>query len=243
MRPTEEAYDQIQQAFDHFNKTLFGNELPDCLITFQRSKNTMGYFSPKKFIKDDGAIIDEIAMNPQFFAVINIVEIFQTLVHEMCHLWQFHYGEKQPRGRYHDQEWGNQMQSVGLMPSATGQPGGRKTGDSMADYVIDGGAFETQAKNLLSHEFVLSWADRVPTKPALLSAVRTGNEELVKEVLHHLSNEFSDEYEEDESFDELNASEMISQFAPETPQTRAKFSCPGCGSACWGKQTVTDSHH
>ena len=44
-RATERAYNELQQAFDFYNQRLFNGELPDCLITFQRGKNTMGYFS------------------------------------------------------------------------------------------------------------------------------------------------------------------------------------------------------
>ena len=42
-RATERAYNELQQAFDFYNQRLFNGELPDCLITFQRGKNTMGY--------------------------------------------------------------------------------------------------------------------------------------------------------------------------------------------------------
>src|SRR5699024_9851145 len=45
MKPTSEAYDELQIAYDHFNEHLFNNALPQCLITLQREKRTYGYFS------------------------------------------------------------------------------------------------------------------------------------------------------------------------------------------------------
>ena len=50
------------------------------------------------------------------------------------------------------------MESVGLMPSHTGKPGGRKTGQQMNDYTIKGSAFEKafekMPKNILLPESV-----------------------------------------------------------------------------------------
>lgn len=65
----------------------------------------------------------------------------QTLVHEMCHLWQHEYGHPS-RTTYHNQEWADKMESVGLIPSTTGAPGGARTGQRMHDYVQKGGKLE-----------------------------------------------------------------------------------------------------
>jgi len=43
--PTEEAYTELQKAYDFFNHALFGNKLPPCLITLQRKARTYGYFA------------------------------------------------------------------------------------------------------------------------------------------------------------------------------------------------------
>ncbi|MBM5564638.1 SprT-like domain-containing protein, partial [Klebsiella quasipneumoniae] len=89
------------------------------------------------FVSRDGGTTDEIAMNPAYFAVCPPEEIMQTLVHEMAHLWQHHFGKPGRRG-YHNKEWAERMEEIGLMPSSTGKPGGAKTGDKMADYIIEG---------------------------------------------------------------------------------------------------------
>lgn len=161
--PTRETYDELQRAYSHFNRLLFDGELPDCLITLQREKSTCGYFSAARFARADGQTTDEIALNPAFFAVVPLVETLQTLVHEMCHLWQHHFG-KPGRGRYHNEEWARRMETVGLMPSSTGRPGGKRTGDMVADYAMEGGPFLAACEALMTERFMLSWYDRFPAR-------------------------------------------------------------------------------
>jgi predicted SprT family Zn-dependent metalloprotease len=161
MNPTEAAYNELRLAYDHFNRVLFEGALPACLITFQREKRTYGYFSRKRFITREGETTDEIALNPAYFAVCPIEEILQTLVHEMVHLWQAHFGDPGRRG-YHNKEWADKMEAIGLMPSATGKPGGAKTGEKMADYLVPGARFDTACKDLLTREFRITWMDTVP---------------------------------------------------------------------------------
>lgn len=87
MKPTQETYDEWQLAYGWFNQSLFNGQLPDCLITLQREKHTMGYFSRERFANRAGEKTDEIALNPAYFAVGGMREALQTLAHEMCHLW------------------------------------------------------------------------------------------------------------------------------------------------------------
>ena len=49
LAPTQETYNELQMAYDHFNERLFGGQLPSCLITLQREKRTFGYFSAARF--------------------------------------------------------------------------------------------------------------------------------------------------------------------------------------------------
>jgi predicted SprT family Zn-dependent metalloprotease len=162
-RPTEEAYAELQQAYDHFNDRLFDGKLPGALLTLQREKDTFGYFSRNRFVaRKAGEKVDEIAMNPSYFAVVPLVEVLQTLVHEMVHQWQHHFGSP-GRTRYHNHEWAKKMQDVGLMPSSTGQPGGRKVGDKIADYAIEGGLFLMACEELIAGQFSVTWLDRYPS--------------------------------------------------------------------------------
>lgn len=173
LTPTVETYAELQLAFAVFNEHLFGGQLPDCLLTLQREKATYGYFSAGRFGNRSGRTVDEIALNPSYFAILPLLEILQTIVHEQCHLWQQHFG-KPGRGRYHNSQWAAKMQEVGLMPSSTGKPGGATTGDHMADYPIEGGLFLKVCKDhLITKAFTLSWYDRFPAQQVVDVATQT----------------------------------------------------------------------
>jgi len=156
--PTRQTYAEIQKAYDFYNRELFARTLPLCLITYQREGRTLGYYSSNRWENDAGNMTDEIAMNPAFFGENSVPEILATLVHEMTHHWQHHFGTS-GRGRYHNLEWANKMESIGLMPSSTGKPGGRRTGDQMSDYIIEDGPFDTSTNKLLKSDFTLTWKD------------------------------------------------------------------------------------
>lgn len=170
--PTDEAYGGLQLAFRILNEELFEGSLPQCLITLQREKASCGYYSADRFGNRSGQTVDEIALNPAYFGIVPLMETMQTLTHEQVHLWQRHFG-KPGRGRYHNAEWADKMQSIGLMPSSTGKPGGAITGDHMADYPIPGGLFE---KVFLEHfstpEFTIPWYDRYPPPQAVAIATQ-----------------------------------------------------------------------
>lgn len=102
---------------------------------------------------------DEIALNPEHFGTRSIEDVLSTLVHEMVHLWQHHFG-KPGRRRYHNKQWAEKMEAVGLGPSDTGKPGGNRTGESMTHFIIKDGAYAQVAAKLLTGGFEFSWVDR-----------------------------------------------------------------------------------
>jgi len=150
---TGREYTGIEHAYAVFNDKLFGGELPDLLITYQRKAGSCGYYSPGRFERRGGQDrVPELALNPAVFRQQSDMEILQTLGHEMAHHWQFTFG-KPSRSGYHNKEWAAKMERLGLMPSSTGQPGGKKVGQKMGDYVIAGGRFEAVARQLLTSGF------------------------------------------------------------------------------------------
>lgn len=159
-KPTREMYDELTLAYDHFNRTLFEGQLPACLITLQRSKKSYGYFRRSRFASADGGIADEIALNPAHFNSRAMDEVLATLVHEMVHLWQHHFGAP-GRGRYHNREWAAQMKAIGLQPSASGEEGGAETGEAMSHVIVAGGPFERAAAKLAAKSFRIRWADHI----------------------------------------------------------------------------------
>ena len=159
-KPTREVYEELIAAYKHFNDTLFDAALPRCLITLQRKGRTFGYFSAEQFEHKKGAVADEIALNPVYFAQSSPEEVLSTLVHEMVHLWQHHFA-KPGRGRYHNRQWAAKMEELGLHPSDTGEPGGKRTGDCVSHYIVHDGPFHKAAKALLASGFDLSWIENV----------------------------------------------------------------------------------
>lgn len=159
--PTKEAYAELQQAYDFFNRALFDGRLPACLITYQRRRRTYGYFSPERWDGVGKRRADEIAMNPQHFEPRNLTDVLSTLVHEMVHLEHHHFG-KPSRAGYHNMQWAAWMDRVGLVPSNTGEPGGKRVGQQMNHYIEPGGRFERACEKLLARGFELSWFDRCP---------------------------------------------------------------------------------
>lgn len=151
-------YVQLDYAYQFYNEELFNNELEGCLITLNRQKNTAGYLIYEQFVNRDPSIqqkyIHELCLNPDYF-YYQEKEVMQTLVHEQCHLWKFMFGNKKGRRTYHDKEWGDKMESIGLMPSHNGKVDGKKTGQKMQDYVIPGGLFEIATEKLLSQRKII----------------------------------------------------------------------------------------
>jgi hypothetical protein len=127
--PTALTYTSLTTAYDYFNRELFAGTLPPCLITVQRKKGSYGYFSGERFqnTANQEEITDEIALNPAHFATRTPEQVLSTLAHEMVHLWQHHYG-KPPRKSYQDKQWALKMREIGLIPTDTGEEGGKETG-------------------------------------------------------------------------------------------------------------------
>jgi hypothetical protein len=158
--PTSETYGSFQRAYEHFNAELFGGELPGALFTMQRRRNSRGYFSFSRFGQRRGdQIVDEIALNPKTFLERTDREIISTAVHEMAHQWQFHFG-KPGRGNYHNKQWAAKMREVGLIPSHTGEPGGKQTGQKVTHYIDEDGPFDLAWQQLESFGFKLDYQDR-----------------------------------------------------------------------------------
>lgn len=168
LRPTQETYDGFQTAYDHFNWQLFDALLPNCLITLQRKGRSYGYFSPKRFVRQDGKASHEIALNPSYFVTRSLEETLSTLVHEQVHLWQDCYATP-GRSGYHNRQWAEKMKAIGLHPSDTGKPGGKELGDSMSHYIVEDGPFKRAAADLIKTGYQIEWREPVRQRVAALS--------------------------------------------------------------------------
>ena len=161
--PTKDTYTEFDRAYDYFNAALFAGKLPPCVITLQRRRKAYGYFAGNTWTDARGQIItDEIALNPDKFAERATADTLATLVHEMCHLEQHHFGTPS-RGRYHNREWARMMEAVGLIPSDTGEPGGKKIGERVSHYIAPDGRFDLACRALIGDGFTVPWLTRIDT--------------------------------------------------------------------------------
>jgi SprT-like family len=256
MNPTEEMYRSLQDAFDHFNRLLFTNSLPKVIFTVQRKKGMMGHFAPDRWGNLGGKQCHEIAINPAYIANSRLIEVMQTLVHEMVHCWQYCFGSP-GRDYYHNKDWALKMIKVGLMPSTTGEPGGAITGQHMGDYIIEGGEFLSafnELKNIM--HFQLSWIDRKalprlfepviaatgtdekkPDKAATLTTAslvssnpETGRTQSSSILAHYLP-------PNEQSYSELMPESFFVHDLPQK-KTRYRYICYGCHSKVYGKPNL-----
>lgn len=255
---SEETYRLFEEAYDHFNRSLFAGELPVCLITFQRQTRLMGYASFRRWVNDEEEFVDELAINPEYFANFPLTEIFQTLCHEMVHIWQHHFGSPSRRG-YHNAEWAQKMKSIGLIPSSTGKPGGNIVGEHMLDYVHEGGDFATACQALIDSGFELKWIDTYPipnkniptaqyTKHLALlktaSAPETSLAVLTERLpdsdntpsdLPYSMEDLDTALEASMSDDQMPASTRLTTTRPRNRSNRNKYYCSRCFIQAWGK--------
>lgn len=174
---TPAHYGNFQKAYDFFNRELFGDSLPDVLVTLQRQARTKGYFAPDRFnariklttpadeLANMRTFAHELAMNPDTFTDRTDEDILSTLVHEMTHVWQQAHGTP-PRRAYHDREWARKMREIGLQPTDTGLAGGKETGQSVTHFVLPGGQYAAAYARLKQTGFELSWESAPEAKEA-----------------------------------------------------------------------------
>lgn len=162
-------YTGLQQAYDLFNKTLFGGVLPSCVITLQRKAGSVGYFASSRLENkaDRTDVVHEIALNPMYFESKSELYILSILVHEMCHVAQVVDGTAGRVG-YHNQAFASRMEAIGLVPSHTGKEGGRRVGQKMSHYVQPMGMFDVVATTFLETNTSPLYQDRASEKERVI---------------------------------------------------------------------------
>ncbi len=210
--PTIEQFNAMQNAYSYFNKVLFAGELPGVILNLSRKSKACGFVAPFRWRKADAepgskGEIHELSINPEILCM-DAIEVYSTLVHEQCHIWQHEYGEP-TRSGYHNKEWASKMQSVGLVPSTTGKPGGAVTGQNMSDYPQEGGRF-LQALEQLPQRYKLPF---VSIEGDYLRNVRNGHPAADGEA----------------------APEVADIQQEKLKRNKVKYTCPSCQANVWGK--------
>jgi len=165
-RPSFEALAELQFAYDFFNKSLFDARLCDCILVHTRKKRVLGHFAPDRFQRVGGNLLPELALNPTFLALRDDRDSLSTLVHEQAHVFRHYFGPLNRKGKrsttgYHDLPWVAVMERIGLIPSNTGEPGGKKTGYQMTHYIEENGPFDQACQVLLDRGFQINWVGRI----------------------------------------------------------------------------------
>jgi len=206
--PTETLLNELQSVYSYFNQCLFDGQLPECMLTIDQSgKCTLGYFSPYNFVSKQGDVIHQISLNPEHLLTRPLRDVLSTLTHEQCHLWEYALGGRKKPSSYHGKPWARQMETIGLIPSDTGLPGGKKTGYRMSHYIVENGPFDRACNTLANGQFALSWG--LATDEMRYAAV------------------FGDESLKPES----GRSEIVKK--KERSKGKVKFVCPTCNKPCW----------
>ena len=117
--PTQALYGQLEAAFNFFNERLFEGQLPPCLITLRSATGVYGYHHAGRFVSPQGQTVDELGKHPGFVGLQPVEAVMSTLVHEMVHHWQQHFGQPSPSNP-HNRQWADKMLAIGLHPH-TGQ--------------------------------------------------------------------------------------------------------------------------
>lgn len=224
--PTAELYGQLQQVAAHFNQALFEGVLPPLVITLQRSGRASGYFSASRWIHSNGTTVSELALNPTYFATRPLIALYQTVAHELCHLWQ-HIDGSASRPGYHNSAWAKKMIDIGLMPSSTGKPGGATTGQKMSDYPLPGGQFLNACEALATEGFALTWLDQGHRMAVDFRCVVETSLDieggLAKQLLTPLG-AFFPHLERPQPLEVAN------------DKLKIKYACPSCQARVWGKR-------
>lgn len=224
--PTTDLYGQLQWLTDHFNRALFDANLPTTIITLQRSVHTAGHFSESRWRHISGESVSELALNPAYFAHRPLLALCQTIVHELCHLWQQVDGSASRPG-YHNSAWAEKMERIGLMPSSTGRPGGARTGQRMADYPIQGGAFLHACEELAAAEFALNWVDQGAHSSAACRTIPSTNSGVSGQIADRLLIPLRD------LFPNIDVSPVR---LTNPKKIKVRYQCLSCFAKVWGKQ-------
>ena len=216
--PTEDQFNALNGAYKYFNKSLFKKLLPGCILNFSRLRNTHGFLAPYRWRRRESKSHDthEISLTPTTLYRAPI-EIYSTLVHEMVHLWQVVFGNPSRNG-YHNKEWAEKMKELGLMPTDTGKPGGRETGQHMTHYILPNGKYEVAFKQMPEKFILLFTSLDGDLMKGLIEGAASGTDE-----------------GESGTPDEQTRKRMKLR----TPsQNKASYTCPGCNVKVWGRPNL-----
>ncbi|MDR3140028.1 MAG: SprT-like domain-containing protein [Treponema sp.] len=216
---TTVQFKTLDDLYRFYNEALFGGKLSECIVNMSRHNQTYGFFASNRWRAEEGStkkIVHEISLNPDYLDR-PFLEWHATLVHEMIHLWQEDFGHPS-RAAYHNKEWAWKMEELGLIPSETGKPGGKKTGQNVHHYINPEGLFMKAFNRLTLETLEALKLKYLPAYPHPEPAKRRRR---------------SSSGEEPGGPGEGNGTEGGEETA-EKYTSKNKYSCP-CGNNVWGR--------
>lgn len=168
--PTPQLAVELQYAFDELNRRL-GLHIKPTMIRIARERPVFAWFMPNAVTRFDGMdVIHEIAVNDTYFAARTLFDTLASLGAVMVEAFWYDRGKAVKDG-YRHVWWAHKMETIGLMPSASGERGGARTGRKVSQYIIEGGRFQRACEQLLENGFLISWFSRyAAAKPAGMSS-------------------------------------------------------------------------
>ena len=227
MKPITLLYDAMQIGYRHFNNDLFAGKLPEVIFTSQHQRGVMIYFSPNRLASVDGKKCHELVINQQSISGATLIELLERLVHEMVHCWQTNYGEP-AGGCYHNKEWADKMIEIGLMPSDTGKPNGKVTGQKIFHYPIIDGEFILSCERLLSNQKFIQSLSLKSSSNHVFSSIEADHSELIASAC----------------IKETSIALLLNVIAEKVnfnvamlakKKVKVKYSCSSCKINVWGK--------
>lgn len=240
--PTIELYSALLDLYRYLNKALFEDKLPDVIFTNQRHAKVTGHFAYNRWINNNNQSCHEISINPSYVSKANLIDLMQTLTHEMCHCWQYEFGKKQKQPGYHNHQWAEKMIELGLKPTDDGTKDGNIVGFKMYDYPIPGGKFLNVCQELLQQQnFEMPWLDIQVRRNQIDKLIEDDEINPVDVITAEvIADSINDEnikeqlctplaaYIGEENFEEMESKS----------NRRTKYTCVGCKINLWGKKNL-----
>jgi predicted SprT family Zn-dependent metalloprotease len=121
------------------------------MLSFSRRRQSSHtLYTSGKWHEKAGSATPEISLNLKQLQEEVPIEAMAVLVRQMVHLWQEKFGTSSRKG-YYNREWADKMEEVGLIPTKTGLPGGKRTGQTVKHFVQSGGRFEQVYREMPKH--------------------------------------------------------------------------------------------
>lgn len=116
------ALEELYRIFDILNRDKFDGDLPEPVITIQKTKGrTLGHFTLDRTWRDknnedsDEISYYEINIDPRWFNSRTPSEVAETLLHEMCHYCNKLSDIRDCNGNIHNKKFKSLAEDVGLI--------------------------------------------------------------------------------------------------------------------------------